>query len=280
MFPRLALLPLGLFIIWGFICHNWYVCHIKMACGDEVVIDDPPPTEPVEDTRPLVFSWDDATPVTRASFEAFKAGRLEGVVENTMLELTGLYFPGENAPEGFANMGLARASKVADLFSPPLDRTRIVETSRLLTDVPPGIQGDTMFESIEFNVISSTPVDTVEIVEVDNTITILFPYGSSVREPDPRVDKYLAKLATRLSQTEETVSITGHTDSAGSVEFNQQLGLARAKHIQAILIDKGVAAGRLSVDSKGESEPVASNATEEGSRQNRRVVLVLNANET
>jgi outer membrane protein OmpA-like peptidoglycan-associated protein len=111
---------------------------------------------------------------------------------------------------------------------------------------------------------------------VDNTITILFPYAKSTKEPDPRVDEYLEKLATRLSKTDETVAITGHTDDAGTIAFNQQLGLDRAKHIRDLLVSKGIAQERLSIESKGELEPVADNATEEGSRLNRRAVLVLN----
>jgi outer membrane protein OmpA-like peptidoglycan-associated protein len=86
----------------------------------------------------------------------------------------------------------------------------------------------------------------------------------------------LEKLATRLSKTDETVAITGHTDDAGTIAFNQQLGLDRAKHIRDLLVSKGIAKERLSIESKGELEPVADNATEEGSRLNRRAVLVLN----
>jgi len=276
MFPRLAWLPLGLFVIWTIVCHHWYVCHIKMACQTEVQPPPPPPEPPAEDTRPLVFKWDDSTPSVRSTFEKIKAGKIAEVNENTLLEIVGHYFPDENAPEGFPNMGLARANKVAQLFIPPLKPEQIVETSQIISNEPPGIRGDTLFESVVFNVKDNTPVDTVEIVEIDGAIRILFPYGSSVREPDRRVDKYLAKLATRLKQTKETVSITGHTDDAGTFGFNMRLGMRRAEHIRDILVSKGIDSNRMTVDSKGESGPIASNATQEGTRQNRRVELVLN----
>lgn len=279
MFPRLALLPIGLFVIWCFVSHHWYVCHIKMACGTEEVVVPPPVDPPDEDTRPIVFDWDDARPITRPTFDALKTAKLAAAGDKDLLEIVGLYFPGETAPEGFANMGLARASRVAALFSPPLPPERIVETSRLISTVPDGIRGDTLFEAVELNTKSGTPVDTIEIIEVANTITILFPYGSSVNEPDPQVDAYLVKLAERLSQTDETVTITGHTDDAGSVAFNQQLGMARANQIKKFLVRQGVSGSRITTFSKGESEPVANNASEEGSRQNRRVVLVLNENQ-
>jgi len=58
--------------------------------------------------------------------------------------------------------------------------------------------------------------------------------------------------------------------------MNQSLGRARARHIQKILVKKGISKSRISIDSKGEEEPVASNDSEEGRRKNRRAELVLN----
>lgn len=274
MFPRLAFLPLGLFVIWGFICHHWYVCHIKMACETEEPTL-PPPVEPTVDDRPLVFEWDGSNPIVRKSFAQLKNGKVAEMDESTLLEIVGQYFPDEQAPDGFSNMGLARASEVAKLFIPPLKAGQVVETSQLISAEPKGIRGDTLFESIVFNFKKNTPIDTVEIIEVDNTVNILFPYGSSTREPDPKVDEYLSKLAERLSQTDETVLITGHTDDAGTAEFNLKLGRARANHIRDILRSHGLAPGRMTVESKGEAQPVANNDTEEGSRQNRRVVILM-----
>lgn len=273
MFPRLALLPIGLFIIWCFVCQRWYVCHIKQKCGTEQT-EQPPATPPV-DNRPLVFKWSEADAITRQTFPAYRDSLLKALPEGSLLEIVGLYYADEKAPEGYTNMGLARAAKVKALFVPPLAAERVVESSRMIATAPEGIQ-EKLFEAASFNFKKPVPTDTVEVIEVANTITILFPYGSSTREPDPRVDEYLGKLAERLKKTNETVKITGHTDSSGSEEFNQQLGLARARHVQDILIGKGINKSRISIESKGETEPVASNETQEGSRQNRRVVLVLN----
>ncbi len=191
-----------------------------------------------------------------------------------MLEITGLYFKDEPAPEGFANMGLARAAKVKELFSQFLPPERIVVNSRMVNESDGARNGP--FVATEFKVKDMPKGNEVEIAEVDNTITILFPYGKSVKEANQAVDDYLDKLATRLKQTSETVTITGHTDDSGTIEFNMKLGLQRAMHIRDILVRKGIPKDRFTVESKGESQPVASNDTEEGQRQNRRVVLVLN----
>lgn len=272
MFPRLALLPIGLFIIWCFVCQQWYVCHIKQKCGELPTIVEPPAD--TVDNRPLVFNWSDPTAITRSTFQAYRDSILGKLPADQLLEITGLYFKDEPAPEGFSNMGLARATKVKELFSQFLPPDRIVVSSRLVNE-PEGARSKP-FVAAEFKFKEKPKGDEVEIIEVDNTISILFPYGKSIREVNPAVDEYLEKLAARLKQTDETVGITGHTDDAGTEEFNMKLGLARAQHIRDILFKKGISKDRMTVDSKGESEPVASNDTEEGSRQNRRVVLVLN----
>lgn len=275
MSSRLALLPIGLFVLWCVVCQQWYVCHIKQVCGDKTVVQ--PPPNPTEDNRPIVFSWSSADPDTRPSWPSYRDGVLAKLADGKLLEIVGLYFKDETAPAGSTNMGLARASKIKERLlaeMPKLDPEKIVVTSRLVNEPADARTGK--FVATEFNVKDKPKEDAVEIIEVDNTITILFPYAKSTKEPDPRVDDYLDKLSKRLSQTEETVAITGHTDGAGTVPYNQQLGLERAKHVQDILISKGIKKERITIASKGELEPVADNTTEEGSRLNRRVVLVLN----
>lgn len=277
MSSRLALLPIALFVLWAVVCQQWYVCHIKQVCGDKTIVESPPPTT---DNRPIVFSWSSADPETRTTWQAYRDSILAKLTEGKLLEIVGLYSKDEAAPDGYTNMGLARAAKIKERLLaevPKLNPELIAVTSRLVNEPPDARTGK--FAAAAFNIKDKAKEDTVEIVEVDNTITILFPYAKSVKEADPRVDEYLEKLAKRLLQTEETVAITGHTDDSGTVPFNQQLGLERAKHVQDILISKGVKKERLSIDSKGELMPVADNTTEEGSRLNRRVVLVLNKKE-
>ncbi len=69
------------------------------------------------------------------------------------------------------------------------------------------------------------------------------------------------------------VEVAGHTDSDGSDEYNQSLSERRAVAVRSYFINAGIAANRLTARGYGESEPVASNATNDGKAQNRRVVL-------
>ncbi|MEM7500521.1 MAG: OmpA family protein [Pseudomonadota bacterium] len=73
------------------------------------------------------------------------------------------------------------------------------------------------------------------------------------------------------------IEVEGHTDSDGAAEYNEGLSLRRALTVRDYLIDNGIAADRLSARGYGESQPIADNASADGKRQNRRVVLrILN----
>lgn len=69
------------------------------------------------------------------------------------------------------------------------------------------------------------------------------------------------------------VSVEGHTDAIGTNAYNQALSLRRANAVKAYLVKHGVGADRLQVSGFGESMPVASNDTNDGRAQNRRVEL-------
>jgi outer membrane protein OmpA-like peptidoglycan-associated protein len=72
---------------------------------------------------------------------------------------------------------------------------------------------------------------------------------------------------------EAKIEIGGYTDSVGSAAYNQRLSLARARAVRVYIIQLGVPADQLTAVGYGKAKPVASNATEEGRAQNRRVEL-------
>ena len=67
----------------------------------------------------------------------------------------------------------------------------------------------------------------------------------------------------------------GHTDNLGSAEENDQLSLDRATAVADAVIARGIADSRLSVQGKGESEPMETNETAEGRSANRRVEFLI-----
>ena len=66
------------------------------------------------------------------------------------------------------------------------------------------------------------------------------------------------------------IEISGHTDNVGDVEVNQRLSESRAKAVRAYLLKKGISGERVRAVGHGESQPIASNDTDEGKQKNRR----------
>lgn len=103
---------------------------------------------------------------------------------------------------------------------------------------------------------------------------ILFAFGKDnlmpgAMSPIDRLAEFLKKYPTR------DVLIEGHTDSIGSETYNLGLSQRRADSVKAALIARGINQSRLTSTGYGESRPVASNATDAGRQENRRVEIVI-----
>lgn len=114
------------------------------------------------------------------------------------------------------------------------------------------------------------------IVKFDSGI--LFDVGKS--ELKSAAMGNIQNLANSLKENPETnVTIIGHTDNTGSDALNYRLSERRAEAVKAFTMNQGIMANRLSTKGKGEAEPIADNATEDGRAKNRRVEIVIMANE-
>jgi OOP family OmpA-OmpF porin len=89
-------------------------------------------------------------------------------------------------------------------------------------------------------------------------------------------EEYLTKIYKiydYLKQNNKHIIIVGYTDSVGSAESNLKLSLQRARMVESKLIELGMDANRIQVRGEGESNPIASNDTKDGRRENRRVEI-------
>jgi outer membrane protein OmpA-like peptidoglycan-associated protein len=111
----------------------------------------------------------------------------------------------------------------------------------------------------------------VQIVLPDN---VLFETGKSDVKPE-LAGSYLKRVAELAKKSAKIVSVEGHTDNVGSDQYNQKLSLARAETVRNILLEDGVPADRLTVIGYSFSRPVASNATEDGRKFNRRTEVII-----
>jgi outer membrane protein OmpA-like peptidoglycan-associated protein len=86
----------------------------------------------------------------------------------------------------------------------------------------------------------------------------------------------LNSVALVLKKYNKTlIDVNGHTDSTGSDQYNLDLSRRRAQSVASYLSAQGVDGRRFAVNGYGESDPIASNATEAGRAQNRRVEIYL-----
>ena len=88
----------------------------------------------------------------------------------------------------------------------------------------------------------------------------------------PLLDNIVAVIKSCRGKVEKTrIAVNGHTDSRGSDAYNLQLSQRRADAVRTYLINKGVDQSIITATGFGETQPVASNSTPEGRRQNRRI---------
>lgn len=127
-------------------------------------------------------------------------------------------------------------------------------------------------------------LENAEVERVGEGIKVTFPSGllfdfDSARLR-PAVEEDLREFARSVRDFEGTqVLIVGHTDTIGSEAYNENLSERRAAAVEEFLYRHGVLGENVMAVGKGETEPVATNETEAGRQQNRRVEIALYASE-
>jgi hypothetical protein len=123
-----------------------------------------------------------------------------------------------------------------------------------------------------FQNISDSNIKNIEQNIADKTLYA--DYATADFIPDNTLITYTNDLKNYLSKyTDKKITISGHTDDKGSDFANERLGLQRAKYVSNFLISQGIDKTIITTNSKGEKEPIADNATEEGCAQNRRITI-------
>lgn len=113
-----------------------------------------------------------------------------------------------------------------------------------------------------------------ENYELDFNDRVLFEVDKSDLHPDAAAT--LGRIASALlSVGIKGGAVIGHTDSTGADDYNLGLSQRRAASVKAGLAAAGMDPARIRDEGRGEAQPVASNDTEEGRAQNRRVVIVV-----
>jgi outer membrane protein OmpA-like peptidoglycan-associated protein len=181
--------------------------------------------------------------------------------------VAGLWWLLRGAPEPRVAEAPRTTTPLPAVSAPPPIRT-------VTRDLPGGVRLEVPATGMETRLIGliqdpSRPLDETTWFEFDR---ISFETDSARLRPDSRAQ--LRDLATILRAYPSTqVKIGGYTDATGDPAANVELSRARAESVRSELISQGIDAGRLEAEGYGSAHPVASNDTEEGRAQNRRIAL-------
>lgn len=120
----------------------------------------------------------------------------------------------------------------------------------------------------------------VSVSNDGQNLVVVFPdailFDTSSAKLAPVGQRDLQQLARYLRDNPQSrITIIGHTDSTGSLSYNQTLSEHRARAVSGTLLAGGVAAERITAAGQGATRPIASNDTPEGRAQNRRVEIII-----
>lgn len=141
-----------------------------------------------------------------------------------------------------------------------------------------GRKMDRQAEEIKKSIPNAEVIREGEGIVVKFDSGILFDVNQSALKTNARMN--LENLAISLKNNPETnILIVGHTDATGTDEYNLKLSERRAVSVKSYIITQGIISSRLSTEGRGETEAIADNETETGRALNRRVEIVIVANE-
>jgi len=225
-------------------CHHWAVALLVSLGGCAQTPEAPAPSAPAPgpDYPTTVPGLVTVAPVRHDSDVALIAPDIEHVIwASTSIEAAVVSAPPKAAPPPPARCPDRDGDGVCD------DRDRCADSVR-------GERVDRFGCSCEVTVVLQFEFDSATLTSEDKAT--------------------LDRVALRLKELDFVAAeAVGHTDSIGTEQYNLDLSRRRAQSAVDYLAARSVTAERVQVVGRGESEPVADNATAEGRAKNRRVVL-------
>lgn len=126
--------------------------------------------------------------------------------------------------------------------------------------------------------VQEVEINGLKAIRVTFDSGILFGFNSSTLSEESKAT--LAQFAKTMEDLPETdITVWGHTDNVGSEAANQKVSQKRADAVSKFLESQGMAKARITSEGKSYDLPIASNDTEEGRAENRRVEVYVTANE-
>lgn len=200
------------------------------------------------------------------------------------VDILGFYKSDEVNNSAFPNLGLARANAVKNyLVSLGISSKQINTDGKLNDSINPD-QENTLFGPLSFGVLTGDEADTSndDLLKTtcesirENPLVLYFKTGEAAINLTLEQRQKIAIISKCVDKMDVKVQVIGHTDNTGNAEQNVVLGQGRADFARNYLIRNGILGNNIEATSKGQTEPIEDNATEEGKRKNRRTVITIN----
>ena len=199
---------------------------------------------------------------------------------NRTLYVTGYHTPAESRQTLVLDVGKLRAEAVRSYLtaagvSPDQTQTRGQATESLLF-----VNDSTNALAFTFE---TTPAKTSDdlahqqhYIDLFHPLALYFATGSSTYTLTLDNEQFATDAVAYLRLNPQAIlTLTGHTDSVGSDIRNRTLSLRRAESVRGVLVRQGIRAKQCRLVARGETDPIAPNATPEGRETNRRVTVVI-----
>jgi len=266
------------FCTWLYFGIRYYECNVKKLCevSTVTIVEEPPK---VLEIKPI------EKPLTYLPFSITKNSETVHLVDSISNPLQPFF--------DYLNSNQQKELVITSFFSKDESGTiafsRNESLKKVLTDFglnPDRIvmqtkQGD--FKFLENNLFEkgfayeyqTMSAERMNAIDKGIAAKILYAgFGSKTFQPDNTLSAYSLELKSYLAKhPDKHVEIIGHTDSNGDLEANEWIGNERAKSVMNYFVSQGIDASKLTISSKGETSPIASNATLEGQRLNRRIEI-------
>lgn len=199
------------------------------------------------------------------------------------LDITGYYDTDEDNTSAFPNLGLARANDVKNYFvSQGVPSAKINTYGELLESLVPDdaiYKGPVAFKMGAYENENGDADAMAALKERINAnpLVLYFQTGQSSITLTAEQRQKVADISKYLDHVSgSSASIVGHTDNTGNPDAHIPLGLKRADFAKGYLTRNGISEAQIKTSSKGDQDPIADNATEEGKAKNRRSVVTIN----
>ena len=166
-------------------------------------------------------------------------------------------------------------SGITELFNPKFERDKLLlsyQSKLTIKDQKPPEKIEKLTEEEATRIRSLlNSLHFEEVLLISDKINFKLGEAKILPASFPELDK----IAAILKEKKVRVRIEGHTDSISNDTINQALSVDRAKSIRNYLVGKGIERKYLEIAGYGSSKPIASNKTEDGRAQNRRVEFII-----